>query len=216
MPAMTSRVAVAVALVLWIVTLALATVVLALKIIDQAEVRPAGFEELLFLPEVLAFSTAGALVARRRPRMPAGWLLLVVALAWTMVGALDEYVHRVLATRSDNLPYGAFAGWLLNWVWIPAFTALGLFFLFFPDGRLPGRRWRVVLWSNIGGFVLVLVGRAFMPGPLAEVPAITNPFGIPGAGGILHAAEAVGNPLVAVAGIASMASLWVRYGRSDD
>jgi DNA-binding SARP family transcriptional activator len=214
-PAMKSRVTVAVALVLWIVTLALATVVLALKIVDQARARPAGFEELPFLPEVLAFSTAGALVARRRPRMPAGWLLLVVGLAWTMVGALDEYVHRVLAIRSDDLPYGAFAGWLLNWMWIPAFTALGLFFLFFPDGRLPGRRWRVVLWSNIGGFVLVLVGRAFMPGPLAEGPAITNPFGITGAGGILRAAEAVGNPLVAVAGIASMASLWVRYGRSD-
>jgi DNA-binding SARP family transcriptional activator len=214
-PAMKSRVAVAVALVLWTGALALAAVVVTLKIIGQAEVGSTGLADLLFLPEVLAFSTAGALVARRQPGMPAGWLLLIVGLAWMMVGALDEYVRRVLAIGSGSLPYGALGGWLLNWVWIPAFTALGLFFLFFPDGRLPGRRWRVVLWANIGGFGLVLVGRAFMPGPLAEVPAITNPFGIGGAQGILRAAEAVGNPLVAVAGIASMASLWVRYGRSD-
>jgi DNA-binding SARP family transcriptional activator len=213
--AVKSRVTLAVVLVLWTVTLALAVVAVVVKSIGQTTVGPPGLEYLLFLPEVLAFSTAGALVARRRPRMAAGWLLLAVGLAWTMVGALDGYVRHFLVADWGSLPWGAVAAWVLNWVWVPAFIALGLFFLLFPDGRLPGRRWGVVLWANVGGFALVLVGRAFMPGPMAEVPAIANPFGIPGAGGILRVAEAVGNPLGGVAGIASMVSLCVRYRRSD-
>jgi hypothetical protein len=90
----------------------------------------------VFVSEVLAFAGSGALVAWRRPRLPAGWLLLAVGLLWTVVGALDAYVHR----HPDPAP-----AWVLNWVWVPAFTALALFLLTFPTARVGPRRatcWR--------------------------------------------------------------------------
>jgi hypothetical protein len=160
-----------------------------LKNMGHATVRPLGFE-LLFLPEVLAFSTAGALVAWRRPRMPAGWLLLAVGLVWTMVGALTVYVDQALVSGLGGRPGGAFAAWLLNWVWILAFVALGLFFLLFPDGQLPGRGWQVVLWANIGGSALVLIARVFMPPHLIALEVASCSVGSGGRAGIRIPASA--------------------------
>ena len=211
---MKNRATLAVVLGLWTVTLALAVVAAVLKNVGHTPGRSPTYENLLFLP-VLAFSTAGALVAWRRPRLPAGWLLFAVGAVWTVVGVLDEYVNHILVAGPGSPRSGALAAWLLNWVWVLAFVALGLFFLLFPDGRLPGRSWRVVLWAGTAGSTLVLAGRAFMPGPMAEAPAIANPFGIHGGGGILGAAEAVGNPMVAVAEIACVGSLFARYRRAD-
>jgi DNA-binding SARP family transcriptional activator len=172
------------------------------------------YVHLLFL-EMLAFSTAGALIAWRRPSFPAGWLLMAVGLGWTAVGALDGYVHRMLAAGRAAAPVTPFAAWLLNWVWLVAFGAVGLFFVLFPDGRLPGRSWRVVVWAGAAGSALMLASRAFAPGPMAEVPAIVNPFGVPGAGSILRGAEALGNPMIAVSEIAAVASLVARYRHAD-
>jgi hypothetical protein len=74
-------------------------------------------------------------------------------------------------------------------VWIAAYGILVAFFLLFPDGRLPGRHWRVVLWLAALGSVLNLVARVFMPGPLAETPAIVNPLGLRGSGGLWRVVE---------------------------
>ena len=78
---------------------------------------------------VLGFAGSGALIAGRRPRLPAGWLLLTIGLVWTVVGALDAYVR---------VHPSAWPAWVLNWIGVPAFTALALFLLTFPDGRWPG------------------------------------------------------------------------------
>ena len=58
---------------------------------------------------------------------------------------------------SNPLPGGALAAWVLNWVWIPALGIQVLFFLLFPDGRVPGPRWRVVLGlAALGSAIAVL------------------------------------------------------------
>jgi signal transduction histidine kinase len=194
-------------------TFALAAAVLALRAAGHA--RPLAYEDLLFFPEVLAFSAAGALVVSRRPRTPVGWSLMAVGLSWTLVGALDAYVDHVLAVGPHQAHSGMWAAWVVNWVWLLAFVALGYFFLVFPDGRLPGRRWRVAALVGAVGAVLVLAGRAVMPGPLAETPTIINPLGIHGAGGFLAVLEAVGQQMVGVAVIASIVSLFVRFRRAD-
>ena len=162
--------------------------------------------QLPFLVEVLAFAASGVRVAWRRPDQPAGWLLLAVALSWAAVGALDPYA------RSTGAPLAA---WLLNWVWAPSFTALGLFLLLFPDGRLPGPRWRVAAWAGTVGCGCLIVARAVAPGPLAELPAVLNPLGVPAAGAVVRAVEMAGDLLVAGAGTASVASLVVRYRHAD-
>ena len=90
----------------------------------------------------------GALVATRHPRNPIGWLLLAGQLGTAVGLALEAYSYRVLQ-QGDLGPRtagqvarlvssGLGARWTL--------TVLAAAFLLFPDGRLPSRRWRPVLW----------------------------------------------------------------------
>jgi hypothetical protein len=198
---------------LWVCSLVLAAVAIWLAAVGPSTTPLA--EDLLFVIEVLAFTTAGALVAARRPANPIGWLLLAEGLVWELVASLDAYARDAVIARSGALPGGTVAAWVVNWVWVPAFTIQAAFFLLFPDGRVPGSRWRVVLWLAAIGAVLVLAARVFMPGPLAEAPAIVNPVGLRGSGGLWRAAEGVGSPLVGLAVIAAVASLVVRFRRAS-
>jgi signal transduction histidine kinase len=91
----------------------------------------------------------GALVATRQPRNPIGWLFLAGQLG-TGVGLVSQaYAFRVL---QDGTLGPALAGQLagvmasaLGASW--ALSVLAAVFLLFPDGSLPSRRWRVVLWA---------------------------------------------------------------------
>jgi DNA-binding SARP family transcriptional activator len=213
---MKSRASVIVPAGLLVVTVVLAV---AAEMLDLAG-RPGGarlsYQDVVFFPEVLAFAGSGALIAWRRSRHPAGWLLLAVGLVWVTVGALNAFVHYGLTRGdTDGTSVQALAAWLLNWVWVLAFVAVGLFFLLFPDGQLPGRRWRMALWVGAAGSILVLISRAFTPGPLAEMPAIVNPLGLTRADVLLRIAEIVGNPLIALADTAAIASLFFRFRRAD-
>ncbi len=208
---MKGRAILAVVIGVWSATLALAAIAVALIVIDHR----AAYDLLFYVPEVLAFATAGALVAWRRPRIMAGWLLFVVGLVWTLVGALHAYVNHALADGPGVAPTVAIAAWVANWIWMLAFGAMWMFFLLFPNGRLPSPRWRVIAWVGAAGGALVLIGRGLMPGPLAEFPEIVNPISIHSGGVTLRVADTVGNQIVTVVLTASIVSLVVRYRHAD-
>ena len=86
----------------------------------------------------------GFLVARRQPRNPIGWLLLVMPVG--VLSALDATLYDVLVYRLGyHLPLGPLAV-LLTPAYIPVlFVALPPVLLLFPDGTVPSRRWRWVL-----------------------------------------------------------------------
>ena len=91
----------------------------------------------------------GALVASRQPRNPIGWLFLAGQLG-TGIGLVSQaYASRVLQDGALGPPL---AGQLATVVastlgasW--ALAVLAAVFLLFPDGSLPSRRWRAVLWA---------------------------------------------------------------------
>src|SRR6266511_920572 len=62
-------------LALWVLSLVLAAVAVSLDAVGPSPKSPLG-EVVALVVEVLAFTTAGALVASRRPESPIGWLLL--------------------------------------------------------------------------------------------------------------------------------------------
>jgi hypothetical protein len=103
---------------------------------------------------ILAFSTVGALIASRRPENPIGWLFCSGASLWIFGELALEYAVYALVSAPGSLPAGAWAGWSGGWArgagW---FLVVVFFLLLFPTGRLPGRRWRPVLWGIIGFFV---------------------------------------------------------------
>jgi signal transduction histidine kinase len=91
----------------------------------------------------------GALIATRQPRNPIGWLFLAGQLG-TGIGLVSQaYASRVLQDGALGPPL---AGQIATVVasalgasW--ALAVLAAVFLLFPDGSLPSRRWRAVLWA---------------------------------------------------------------------
>ena len=85
-------------------------------------------------------AAVGAVVARRLPRNPLGWLLLAVGTC--LVLANDGSDYALLAYRlGHRLPLGMVALGV-NQLWGPAIELLVLVILLFPDGTLASRPWR--------------------------------------------------------------------------
>jgi hypothetical protein len=90
------------------------------------------------------------------------------------------------------------------------FALFTFFFLLFPNGRLPSRRWRPVAW--LAGFALggILFG-AFAPGSLLT-SEVENPFGAAGTtGDIVAAVYGLGWTLSLIANLAAAISVVVRF-----
>jgi hypothetical protein len=156
------------------------------------------------------YAVVGALLAGRQPRNPIGWLLLAIAIVFSL-GTLVE----ALATRPHPTDV---AMWLDDWlsdvwigliaVWIP---------LLFPDGRLLSRGWRLVAWFGTAAFTLGVVSRMFGAHELdTSAPGHhQNPFALPGAAGDLLGALIVPATVAyAPAALGAMAGLGVRLRRS--
>src|SRR6266496_25202 len=89
----------------WVLSLVLAAVAVSLDAVGPSPKSPLG-EVVALVVEVLAFTTAGALVASRRPESPIGWLLLAEGLVWELVGCLDVFFLMIRRPpRSTLFPY---------------------------------------------------------------------------------------------------------------
>ncbi|MCW2735733.1 hypothetical protein [Nocardioides sp.] len=158
----------------------------------------------------LGCAAMGALIVRRHPRHPIGWLLCVASLLSVTLAA-EAYGNWVLDGNGPGPEAWAhlalWAGPLLGW---PAFTALVLVFLIAPDGHLPSPRWRWAVAVTLTGLVLHTMGTLSTPpgdfvyGQRDSTRPITAPL------------LTVGWMLVAVGLIASAVSLVARLRRSRD
>ena len=103
------------------------------------------------------FGVVGFVVAWRKPGNPLGWLLLSAAGFLVLSGDASAYALAVYRVPHDGLPLGWVAV-LLQPGWAPAIALFGLSFLLFPDGRLPGPRWRWLLGIYLAVAMLWIVG----------------------------------------------------------
>jgi hypothetical protein len=92
-------------------------------------------------PFTLAYGVAGLLVAWRKPGNVIGWLMLGAAAAGAASESASFYTVADYRLHGGQLPLGWLAV-LAQPGWAPCIVALGLIVLLFPDGRLPGPRWR--------------------------------------------------------------------------
>ena len=168
----------------------------------------------------LAFPAVGAVILSRLPGHRLGWLYCLCGCAASITLASYSYAQQGLVDRPGSLPGALAAGWVSSWVWILGFAPLVTFgVLWFPDGRLPSRRWWPVaaaagLFVGLGG-----VSVALRPGPLENHPVQDNPLGLPLPRAWFDAVGTAGlQPLFAFALIGSLAALAMRYrrGTSDE
>jgi hypothetical protein len=165
---------------------------------------------LIVTPALAGFALVGALVASRQPRNAIGWILLAIALLFSLSTVVEG-----LSLRPQP---AAVAMWLDDWlsdvwiglvgVWIP---------LLFPNGHLPSRAWRPVAWFGTVVFALGVLTRAFGVHELdTSAPGHhPNPFALPGAlGDVLGALIVPVTVAYAPAVVGAMAGLVVRLRRS--
>ena len=176
-----------------------------------------GTEAVVFVICVpgLAFSVVGVLISSRQSRNAVGWICLVIGVGIPVTIAASEYARYAIETKPGSLPAGALVASLASWDWLVWVGLLVIYLaLFFPDGRLPSRRWRLVAWVGGVGIVLVGVSAALLPGPIYEFPDVRNPLGLEGAKGLLDATSAVGFALFVLCVPASASSMAVRFRRA--
>ena len=96
---------------------------------------------------VVVYAGTGRLVASRVPGNASGWLLGLIGLSLAVTLLTEQYALRGLAVAPGSLPAARVVGWLSGVAFIFTFAPMFFLVLLFPDGRLPSRRWRPVLWA---------------------------------------------------------------------
>jgi hypothetical protein len=94
---------------------------------------------------VLMYAGVGFVVARRQPRNPIGWLLLIFIVLYVLGAGAVEYAVLVYSLGHRGLPLAPVAV-VLDTLQGPSLALFPPVILLFPDGRLTSRRWRRVLW----------------------------------------------------------------------
>ncbi|GAC1484048.1 MAG: hypothetical protein PVSMB9_09930 [Candidatus Dormibacteria bacterium] len=154
----------------------------------------------------VTYCAVGALILRRHPRHPIGWLVCVGGFATSFYLAAGAYAAYSLGRHL--LPAATLAAWLRGWLWWPAFAALYILTpALFPDGRLPSKRWRLLIWmaavSSFTQIVYVSVDRSLVANAPSGLP--TTPLGM---------AFVVGTLLGLLAIFGAVGALAVRFRRS--
>ena len=111
-------------------------------------------------------------------RHPVGWIFAAAGMLAALDFASFEYALAAVVGRRD-LPAGEYVGWLQLWIWVPFVALITVYLpLLFPDGRLPGPRWRLVSWAAAGCGFIAAAGLAITPGVVVNLRALRNPFGV--------------------------------------
>jgi hypothetical protein len=163
----------------------------------------------------IVYSVLAVLIISRHPRNTVGWLFLVVGF-FSAVVTLDVGLY-LKPYISSELVHGLVA-WVGHLAWIPAFMIpITLVLQFFPDGRLPSRRWWPITAATLMGMCGFIVSFAFYPWPW-ETQGIfdtNNPFGIVGSEGFFEVLFNLSIFAFAIGMIGSLVAVVVRFTRSQ-
>jgi two-component system NarL family sensor kinase len=164
----------------------------------------------------------GVLIAANRPSNRLGWLLLGAGVCQTATAAVTPWFVRALHDgASEPVVRGLATVYSAAWPWsVSLFIPLAL--LFFPDGRLPGRRWRwMVPVVAVNAVVQVLVFNAddFPLATVGELDGVHRPAnsylkldGVEPEGAL----DQISQLVLTATFVAALVALVVRYRRGDD
>jgi len=169
---------------------------------------------------VMGFASVGTLIVSRRQGNRIGWLLCWVAFVFAVSGLAGAYARYALDEAVRPLPATTLGAWL-NRVGPPAaFLPLPLLFLLFPDGQVPSKRWRPLVWTLLAGIAVNVAAFGLTPGPLSsgftEIKTqVPNPLGLPsGWKGAVESVTTVAGMAVFFGGVLAVVALIMRFRRA--
>ena len=140
---------------------------------------------------VVPFAIVGWFVARRQPRNPIGWVLLVLALVFLIASNAGQYAVLAYHQGYRGLPFPRVGVFLAAaWIWLIMLLPLPL--ALFPDGRL-SRRWRWVLRVYLAGCAIFVAGATWQDASGIEARHIR----IDSSGELASVGNSPGGPLIA-------------------
>jgi signal transduction histidine kinase len=141
---------------------------------DLPQLLHFGWWESLVPLLAVELGLVGTLILRRHPRHAVGWLAVAGGFALSLNGFAGAYAGYSLS-HSLPLPATWLALWLRGWLWYPALCLPSILLpAVFPDGSLPSRRWRPIVWAVAAGsamqLALVSLTQALFGFPQADGP----------------------------------------------
>jgi signal transduction histidine kinase len=176
--------------------------------------------EVVNFTAFMGMGIVGALSLSRAAPNRIGLLLLgvavIVAFAFVTSEAATYLVER------GRLEAAGWAAWPGNTLWtVGIFPLLILLPLWFPDGRLPSPRWRIVLWAGVTLVIVGFIGIGFGERSIdvAETPSgrpitLPNPLHAPVFEPVAGLAS-LAWPLLLVLLVFAVASVVIRFRRSS-
>jgi hypothetical protein len=95
---------------------------------------------------ILVTAAVGLVVAGHQPRNPIGWLLAGESAFMLLTIAAGAYADLVYLRGYHDLLFAGPAMLVLSQLFSYSLIGFPLVILLFPDGQLPSRRWRWVVW----------------------------------------------------------------------
>lgn len=160
----------------WIVAFGAAVTSVILSFTGLADPPEDGLVEVVIVPSIIvAFATTGLALVFRVPDNRIGWIYLAAGLGGGIWIGARQYHYAALDQGWPLSLYGATLSYAAYTPWILLMVALPM--LLFPDGRLPSRRWRWLLWTvstAITVHIFLALFAGFPPGH--EFADLTSPF----------------------------------------
>lgn len=159
----------------------------------------------------IGFGVVGGVILGVAPGHRMGRVFYGAGLLSVVTWGTDNYA-RYSVDQDLSLPGEVFAAWIQNWTW---FLPIGIVFTFglllFPDGNIPGGRWRPLRWLSGASLTALTLAFVLHDEALDGFPSIHNPTGVlpdgtPFAG--------VSFALVVVSALGCVAALGWRFKRS--
>ncbi|CAN5907237.1 hypothetical protein BH23ACT10_BH23ACT10_39600 [soil metagenome] len=162
------------------------------------------------------FTPVAGLILSRHSRHRVGWIMLWIGLlapAQILSSQLADLFTPPGLPYADWPPYAQVFSWIPIWVWVPAVLPMvTLLPLYFPDGRLPSARWRIVAVAAYVVIATIALGFAagYWPWAGTAPPPLRPDDDLTALGGLIDLGFALLPPVVMLA----VASVVVRYRRA--
>jgi hypothetical protein len=98
---------------------------------------------------IVVTATVGLVVASHQPRNPIGWLLAGESVFLLLSINASFYADQVYRLGHPGLPVLSPAALVVSQLFSDSLIGFPLVILLFPDGRLPSRRWRWVVFGYL-------------------------------------------------------------------
>jgi hypothetical protein len=176
----------------------------------QAGIPDYGFSDLIFAVAQTAFVLLGLTLVLRSPQPAVGWWMVGVGLIPVLAGFCYEWAARDVTT-SASVPAAAEAAVVATISAAVVPGALANLLVRFPNGDLPGPRWRLVPATTLAGLAAVSIAAVLVwpqraAGLVRETATLPSSVDVPFFLGIL---------LMLGAAIGGVVSLFVRYGSAS-